>query len=169
MDKVNDRFFEKFFNVGGVRVMHSNMKVSKLNGQWLFKAAIASLLMVATLLFAGNVWAAPGAGSDLGTLALNITESTQNFAKVMMAIAYLAGIAFVLASIFKFKQHKDNPTQIPLGTPLALLVVGIVLVFLPSIFAPAGQTIFGTSEATAVGGFKGEGISKIPGASSSTP
>ncbi|MGB6977239.1 MAG: DUF6750 family protein [Gammaproteobacteria bacterium] len=142
------------------------MNVSKLSSHWLFKIGVSLLLMVTLLMFAGHAWADDTSGDNggLGTLAMNITNSTQSFAKVMMAIAYLAGIGFVLASIFKFKQHKDNPTQIPLGTPLALLVIGIVLVFLPSIFAPAGQTIFGTSESTAVGGFKGEGISKIPGA-----
>jgi hypothetical protein len=36
-------------------------------------------------------------------------------AQSITAISYRAGFAFVIAAIFKFKQHKDNPTQSPLG------------------------------------------------------
>jgi intracellular multiplication protein IcmD len=33
----------------------------------------------------------------------------------------------------KFKQHKDNPTQTPIGTPIALVFIAAALLFLPSI------------------------------------
>jgi len=46
-------------------------------------------------------------------------------------------------AIAKFKQHKDNPTQIPIGTPIALLFIGAALLFLPTILQIAGGTIFG--------------------------
>jgi intracellular multiplication protein IcmD len=61
----------------------------------------------------------------------------------MLGIAFVAGLGFVIASLFKFKQHKDNPTQIPLGTPLALFAIGVILVFLSALFEPAGKTLFG--------------------------
>ncbi|QLH41352.1 MAG: hypothetical protein HWD59_00515 [Coxiellaceae bacterium] len=95
---------------------------------------------------------------------MGVTDSFSGIGKLMIAISYVAGIAFVLASIFKFKQHKDNPTQIPLGTPLAMLVIGIVLVFLPMIFGPAGVTLFGTGAKS--GEVKGGGFSEIPGSTS---
>ena len=107
------------------------------------------------LFFAGYAMAA----DTLGDIAKRFTESMEPFGVLMISISYVAGIAFTIASVFKFKQHKDNPTQIPLGTPLALLVIGIVLVFLPSLFGPAGESIFG-GDAT-VGGFKGEGLKVI--------
>ena len=37
------------------------------------------------------------------------------------------------AAIFKFKQHRDNPTQVPLLEPVALLGIAAGLLFLPSI------------------------------------
>ncbi len=101
---------------------------------------------------------------NIGQIASKITESFGDIGKLMIAVAYLAGFGFVIASIFKFKQHKDNPTQIPMGTPIAMLVIGIALIFLPSFIAPAGTTIFGTGGGKA-GGFRGGGAKSIPGAS----
>lgn len=45
----------------------------------------------------------------------------------------------------KFKQHKDNPTQITIGTPIALTFVAASLLFLPSILSVTGGTMFGKS------------------------
>ena len=82
----------------------------------------------------------------------------------MTGTAYLAGLGFGISAVFKFKQHKDNPTQIPIGTPFALLAVSVVSIFLPSIYVPAGATVFGDSGGTG-GGFEGGGSSVLPGAS----
>lgn len=92
----------------------------------------------------------------LGDMALKITESFEGLAKLITAGAYMAGIGFVMASMLKFKAHKDNPTQIPIGTPIALLFVGSALIFLPHIFIVAGYTIFGgTSGAAGINGVTG--------------
>jgi intracellular multiplication protein IcmD len=100
--------------------------------------------------------------SDLGMIATQITKSFSNVGQLMAATAYLAGFGLTIAAIFKFKQHKDNPTQIPLGTPIALLLVGVSLIFLPSLVNIGGATIFGTGEKTA-GGFTGTGALNLPG------
>lgn len=89
----------------------------------------------------------------LGEMAKTITQSFENLAKLITAGAYMAGIGFVMASMLKFKAHKDNPTQIPIGTPIALLFVGSALIFLPHIFVIAGYTIFGGT--SGAGGWSG--------------
>jgi intracellular multiplication protein IcmD len=101
--------------------------------------------------------AADGGGVlTLGDMALKITESFYGLAKLITAGAYMAGIGFVMASMLKFKAHKDNPTQIPIGTPIALLFVGSALIFLPHIFIIAGNTIFGgTGGAAGISGTTG--------------
>lgn len=92
----------------------------------------------------------------LGDMALTITKSFEGLAKLITAGAYMAGIGFVMASMLKFKAHKDNPTQIPIGTPIALLFVGSALIFLPHIFVIAGYTIFGgTNGAAGISGTTG--------------
>jgi intracellular multiplication protein IcmD len=65
--------------------------------------------------------------------------------------AYLAGLGFAIGAIMKFKQHKDNPTQIPIGTPIALIFIAAALLFLPSILGVAGSTMFGKGQATVAG------------------
>lgn len=118
-----------------------------------------------TLAFMSGIWMANAfadAGPTIGNIALGITSSFTGIGQLMAAVAYLAGFGLTIAAIFKFKQHKDNPQQVQLGTALTLLIVGVILIFLPSIIAPAGSTIFGSS-ATA-GGVTGGGFTTLPGA-----
>lgn len=68
--------------------------------------------------------------SDLADL---VTESLSNVAELITVGSYLAGLAFSIGAIMKFKQHKDNPTQVPVGTPVALVFIAAALLFLPSI------------------------------------
>lgn len=51
------------------------------------------------------------------------------------ADGYIAGLGFSIAAILKFKQHKDNPTQIPTGTPISLVFVSPALQFLPNMLS----------------------------------
>ena len=103
------------------------------------------------------------ATDSIGDLATSVTGSYAAIGSLMTGTAYLAGLGFGISAVFKFKQHKDNPTQIPIGTPFALLAVSVVLIFLPSIYAPAGETIFG--DQAQGGGFTGSGASSITTAS----
>lgn len=102
------------------------------------------------------VGSALGSGTtNLASLASNVTQSFSEFGALMIAVSYVAGIGFGIAAVFKFKQHKDNPTQMPIGTPFSMLAISAVLVFLPGFFSPAGATIFGSSYTSAVGGYTG--------------
>jgi intracellular multiplication protein IcmD len=85
-----------------------------------------------------------GSNLDLGTVASNITDSMASLAKLISAMSYVLGMGFAVGAVFKFKAHKDNPTQIPVGTPIALIFIAAVLIFLPSIFDVAGTTLFGS-------------------------
>ncbi len=84
---------------------------------------------------------------DVGSIAGNITNTFGKLAQLVTAVAYVAGMGFGMAAILKFKAHKDNPTQIPIGTPIALLFVAAALLFLPTLFGVAGNTIFGSGAA----------------------
>jgi intracellular multiplication protein IcmD len=121
-----------------------------------------SVLLFTGLFYAGAVLAQSSGDSGIGGLAQNITNEFSKIGALIIAVAFLAGIGFIMAAIFKFKQHKDAPQQVTLGTPIAMLVIGAFLVFLPSLINPAGASIFG-GNATA-GGFTGQGTSAIKGA-----
>lgn len=76
-----------------------------------------------------------------GTIAGNIDGTFTNLTKLITAGSYLAGLGFSIGAIMKFKQHKDNPTQVPIGTPIALVFNAAALVFLPTILSVNGETM----------------------------
>ena len=101
-------------------------------------------------------------GADtIGGMAKTLTGQFTEIATLMIAVAYVAGIGFGISAIFKFKQHKDNPTQVPVGTPFAMLAISVLLVFLPSLYSPAGSSIFGSD--AGAGGATGQGLNTMPG------
>jgi intracellular multiplication protein IcmD len=79
-------------------------------------------------------------------------SSYGNIASLITAGSYVAGFAFVLGAILKFKAHKDNPTQIPVGTPIALIFIAAALLFLPTIISVSGATLFGSTALAPVDG-----------------
>jgi hypothetical protein len=50
-----------------------------------------------------------------------------------------------IGEVFKIKAQKDNPTQVPIGVPISELVVGVALLFLPSIVNVLGTSLGTTS------------------------
>ncbi len=111
------------------------------------KYTVAALgMVVASQAFAQDL--------TLGTVATTVTDSMTGIAKLITAGSLVAGMAFAVGAILKFKQHKDNPTQIPVGTPIALIFIAAALLFLPTIFSTLGNTLFGKSAQT--GGISGQ-------------
>ena len=82
---------------------------------------------------------------DFNAISDNIKGQFNSIVQLVTAGAYVFGTGMILVAIFKFKQHKDSPTQQPVGGPIALLFVGAALLFLPTIFGAAGASIFGSS------------------------
>ncbi len=105
------------------------------------------LTSLSLLVLAGDA----AAVGNIGDMAANITGSFSALAKLITAGSYLTGLGFSVGAIMKFKQHKDNPTQIPIGTPIALVFIAAALLFLPSILGVAGGTMFGSSGGTVAG------------------
>ncbi len=108
------------------------------------KKRILWLVGIMLCLFTDVVFAAAVSGG-IGTIAQNVTFNLLNLAKLITAGAYVAGFGFAVGAIVKFKAHKDNPTQVPVGTPIALLGVAAALMFAPSVFKATGITLFGKS------------------------
>lgn len=109
------------------------------------------LLMSSVLCFlaVGAAFAASsgviGSSSNLSTVATNVTGNFSAIAKLITGGAYIAGFAFAVGAVVKFKAHKDNPTQVMISQPIALLFVGAALIFIPSVFKITGSTLFGAS------------------------
>lgn len=127
--------------------------------QQLVKHKIAIVFLLVTGISLLTSIAFGQTATTIGSMASTVTSSFASIGKLFIAAAYIAGFALTVAAIFKFKAHKENPQQAPLGTAIALLVIGVLLVFIPAIFGPAGSSIFGAGAQT--GGFEGSGASTI--------
>ncbi len=88
---------------------------------------------------------------DLGDIASNITSNFTDLTNLITACSYIAGLGFAIGAIMKFKMHKDNPTQVPIGTPISLVFIAAALLFLPSILSVTEYTVFGTSGGSVAG------------------
>lgn len=105
---------------------------------------------------------ATGGEQNLGALADTAVDSIGPIVDLIVALCYVSGVGFASAGVLKFKQHKDNPAQVTLGTCFMLLFIGIGLVWLPSMIQSTGITVFGTggTTGTETGGdiFGGAGV-----------
>ena len=123
--------------------MKNKISMSKSYKLWLTSAVCFGVLALI------SQEAAAASTQTVGGMASSISGSLTNLAKLITAGSYLAGLGFFIGAIMKFKQHKDNPTQIPIGTPIALVFIAAALLFMPSILGVTGATLFGTGAKTA--------------------
>ena len=95
-------------------------------------------------------------GSDVvtvQTIASNMTRTVSSVANIISNVALVVGLSLVCASFFKLKQHKDQPTQVPISNGVTLLVIGAALTVFPLLLPTANQAAFGSSVTTGtVGG-----------------
>lgn len=98
--------------------------------------------------------------ADIGDMAESINSTFSAIAQLIGGAAYLFGIGFTGAGLLKFKQHRDNPQQVQLGACFTLLVVGVLLIFLPSLVTQAGETVFSSSSGV-TGGTSGTGFDDL--------
>ena len=114
------------------------------------RVAVLFILSLVSFFFGTEVFAASGSG--IGGVAAHVASNLSSIAKLITAGSYVAGMGFAVGAIVKFKAHKEQPQQVPVGTPIALLFVAAALLFAPSVFKVSGQTLFGSGQ---VGGISG--------------
>ncbi|PJD90572.1 MAG: type IV secretion protein IcmD [Legionella sp.] len=117
------------------KITHSNILFS-----------MKALAGVSLMWVAGDVFAA---GETLGTMASTMTSTFSSVGKLVTAAAYIGGLASSITAILQFKQHKDNPSQTPIGKPIGLVFIGAALLFLPTVFNVVGNTLFSGGGTTA--------------------
>jgi intracellular multiplication protein IcmD len=89
------------------------------------------------------------AAQNLGSIAENVTHTFSALAKLITATAYVTGAGMFFIAVFQFKQHKENPTQVPLSKPMMFLALGCALLFFPTFVNITENTIFGENAVSA--------------------
>lgn len=86
-------------------------------------------------------------GSDvalsLGCIAVRMTGGATSVVDMLLGLSFVSGWGFIIAAIFKFKQVRENPTQVPVSTPFAFLLTAMLLIFIPGLMTTGAVTIFG--------------------------
>jgi intracellular multiplication protein IcmD len=84
------------------------------------------------------------ATATINSVADGLIGQLSSVSSLIAMANYVAGFSFLCVSIFKFKQHKDNPTQQTIGNPLMYLLLAILLMYMANIIKPIGVSLFGT-------------------------
>lgn len=109
----------------------------------LFQLAMRIAFFAACFFISSDVMAA--AAPTLGVIKGDIDKSVKNVMSILQDVAMVTGVGFVIASFFKFHQHKMQPTQIPLSQGVTLLLVGAGLTVFPSLLGTTTQSAFGVT------------------------
>ncbi|MEC7030998.1 MAG: type IV secretion protein IcmD [Pseudomonadota bacterium] len=91
-------------------------------------------------------------GGGIAGIASRVAGNLSAVADLIGQIAFVAGLLFFVSAVFKFKQHKDNPTQVPVGTPLTMLVISAALMFMGNFITPLGETLFAENKGPGLSG-----------------
>jgi intracellular multiplication protein IcmD len=103
--------------------------------------------------------------SGVSGMASQLKGALSPMAKLVSGASVVAGFGFALGAIFKFKAHKDNPQQIPIGTPIALLFIAVALLYMPFLFTRLGYQTFGSGASAATS----SGLSSLACVGGNTP
>ncbi len=103
--------------------------------------ALSASLLVSVTAFASD--------DTIGDVAETVLSSLGSVETMIVVLCYIAGLGFAGAGILKFKQHKDNPTQVPLGAPIAMIFISAALIYLPQVIKTTGSTLFGGDQESA--------------------
>lgn len=72
-------------------------------------------------------------------VANNLGNMNTIFNEVFTNVFYVIGIAFVTASLIRYREHRINPSQTPISRVLFLLLCGLAMGFCPWIIQFIGQ------------------------------
>lgn len=106
----------------------------------------------------------------LQTMLINASSQFPAIWKLVTAAAYLMGVAFILRGVYQLKVYGDlrtmMSTQTNLKQTLIVLIVGTVLMYIPTAFRSAMMSTFGTTVPEAIpyqsqGDISGEAMNAI--------
>ena len=120
---------------------------------------IVGVGLVSGACFAGDALTISG-------IASNMQGTVSSVATIITQVALVVGLSLVCASFFKLKQHKDQPTQVPISNGVTLLVIGAALTVFPLLLPTANQAAFGSSVTT--GTVTGSDMTDLIGGGSSS-
>lgn len=85
--------------------------------------------------------------NNLIQIIINLAQSLGSVQRLVSGFAYLAGLCFFITGIMKLRKLSQSHSGESAFVPMAYLVGGAILVYLPSGFHVLTYTVFGTGSA----------------------
>lgn len=79
------------------------------------------------------------AQQSLGSVSNNVLGLVDFMGEYLMHISYVIGFICGVGALIQYKNHRDNPIQVPLGKPILLLIMGLIFVLMPLLYAVASK------------------------------
>ncbi len=118
------------------------------------------LLIIFSLFSVSAMAAGAGYNTSIGDAARNVNQVLMGVSDILEAIIYIAGVAVLCSSAMKYRIHRQNPQQIPISTVITELVLGIVLLCLPTATKYANEHLFVEGDPIQVPGSGSEAVSE---------
>lgn len=84
-----------------------------------------------------NTYAYVGTPSQsLGGVAHNLLDAERSLQSFIQFVCLMTGVGLLIASIGMFKKHWQNPAEVALSRPVAMVILGVALVVLAFIPMP---------------------------------
>lgn len=112
-------------------------------------ANIAGLMILSVFTLLSSHDPAFATASDI---AENMVESVSQVPGLITAFSYLAGITLGVIGIIKFKEHVENPREVPLRNPVINLLSGGALLSMPIVYESMANAIAGQGGGFGFGG-----------------
>ena len=75
--------------------------------------------------------AIPSMAADVLQVIENVRAPLSIFAKLIYAVCYILGTLFLVSGLVQYKQHRQNPQQVRISTPIFLVILGLGLFAFP--------------------------------------
>ncbi len=121
----------------------------------------AGLTAVTALALAALAAPALAEGQGVGGVAETLTSQAEPIRILIATAAFVLGLGIGASGIMKFKQHSENPQAVPLTQPLVRVIVGAMLIALPSVLGVGIGTFFEDATTTNASGDNSEEIDPI--------
>ncbi len=83
----------------------------------------------------GLIFLIPAAIPSMATDVLQVIENVRvplaGFTKLIYAVCYILGTLFLVGGLTQYKQHRQNPQQVRISTPVFLVILGLGLFVFP--------------------------------------
>lgn len=109
----------------------------------MFNLRKSKLFFYAALFFLSDCWLNLAYAVDqspsrplppsLGGASANALEPLGIFTNALYSICYILGAGFIMSSIIRFKEYRENPSQTPISRPIAVLIFGLIFLAIPFI------------------------------------